>query len=117
MAIHVLTHKLASCRPTQKSYKNCFLFRKECVRQYNFCRVTDQVSRTNCACILHPRSTIFGTYILTMPIINNIKKIFISDQNISCMHTQYKFTILAYRTLLIIIVKVIYKDDKFINVV
>ena len=33
------------------------------------------------------------------------------------MHTQYKFAILAYRTLLIIIVKVIYKDDKFINVV
>ena len=33
------------------------------------------------------------------------------------MCTQYKFTILAYRTLLIIIVIVIYKDDKFINVV
>ena len=84
---------------------------------YNFCREANQVGWTNCMHIIHPRSTIFGTHILTMSIINNIKKIFISDQNILCMCTQYNFTILAYRTLLIIIVKVIYKDDKFINVV
>ena len=35
-AIHVLTPKLASHRPMQKLYKNCFLFRKECGQPYNF---------------------------------------------------------------------------------
>ena len=73
MAIHVLTHKSASHRPMQKSYKKCFLFRKECGRPYDFCRVTDRVGRTNCVHTVHPRSTIFGTHILTMPIINNTK--------------------------------------------
>ena len=68
-------------------------------------------------CIVHPRSTIFGTPILTMASINNIKEIFILDQNIPRMHTQYKYTILAFKTLLIIIVQVIYKNDKSINVV
>ena len=68
-------------------------------------------------CIIHPRSTIFGTHILTMASINNIKEIFISDQNIPCMCTQYKYTILAFKTLLIIIVQVIYKNDESINVV
>ena len=67
--------------------------------------------------IAHPRSTIFGTHILTMTSTNNMKEIFISDQNISRMHTQYKFTILAFKNLLIIIVQVIYKIDKSINVV
>ena len=33
------------------------------------------------------------------------------------MHTQYRFVTLGYKTLLIIVVQVIYKDDKFINVV
>ena len=59
MAIHVLTPKLASQRPMQKSYKNRFLFRKECGRLYDFCRETDKVSWTNCACIIHPRITSF----------------------------------------------------------
>ena len=115
--IHVLTPKLAGQWPMQKSYKNRFLFRKECGQPYDFCRATDRVGRTNCACIIHPRSTIFGTHILTMSSINNIKKIFISDQNILCMCTQYKFAVLAFKTLLIIIVQVIYKNNKFINVV
>ena len=104
-AIHVLTPKLAGQIPTQKSYKICFLFRKECGRLYNFCRATDKVGRTYCMHIVHPRSTIFGTHILTMSIINKIKKIFILDQNILCTGTQYKFAMLAFKTLLIIIVK------------
>ena len=52
-----------------------------------------------------------------MASINNIKEIFILDQNIPRMRTQYKYTILAFKTLLIIIVQVIYKNDKSINVV
>ena len=92
-----------------KVIKNRFLFRKECGGPYDFCRATNKVGWTNCVHIIHPRSIIFGTHILTMSIINNIKKIFISDQNIFRMHTQYKFTILAYKSLLIIIIKVIYK--------
>ena len=115
--IHVLTPKLAGQWPTQKSYKNRFLFQKECGQLYDFCRATNRVGWTNCVHIVHPRSTIFGTHILTMSSINNIKKIFISDQNILCMHTQYKFAVLAFKTLLIIIVQVIYKNNKFINVV
>ena len=115
--IHVLTLKSASWQPMQKLYKNHFLFRKECGRPSDFCRATNKVSQTNCACIIHPRSTIFGTHILIMSSINNIKKIFISDKNILCMCTQYKFAVLAFKTLLIIIVQVIYKNNKFINVV
>ena len=42
MAIHVLTHKSAGHRPTQKSYKKHFLFRKECGQPYDFCRATDR---------------------------------------------------------------------------
>ena len=113
--LHVLTPKSARRRPMQKSYKNHFLFRKECGRLYDFCREADKVGRTKCMCIVHPRSTIFGTHILTMASINNIKEIFTSDQNISCMCTQYKFAILPFKTLLIIVVQVIYKNDKFIN--
>ena len=79
--------------------------------------MTDQVSWAYCMCTVHPRSTIFGTHILTMSSINNIKKIFISDENILRMCTQCKFTVLTFKTLLIIIVQVIYKFNKFINVV
>ena len=75
-AIHVLTPRSAGQWPTQKSYKNQFLFQKECGRPYNFCREADKVGWTNCACIIHPRTTIFDTHNLTIPIINNIKKIF-----------------------------------------
>ena len=77
----------------------------------------DQVGQAYCMCIIYPRSTIFGTHILTMSSINNIKKIFISDENILHMRTQCKFAVLAFKTLLIIIVEVIYKFNKFINVV
>ena len=95
-AIHVLTPKLASQWLMQTSYKNHFLFQKECGRPYDFCRKTNKVIRTNCVCIVHPRTTIFSNQNLTIPIINNVKKIFISDQNILCMHTQYRFVTLAY---------------------
>ena len=73
VAIHVLTPKSASQWLMQKSYKICFLFQKECGQPYDFCRETGRVGWTNCVCIVHPRSTIFGTHILTMPIINNTK--------------------------------------------
>ena len=72
-AIHVLTCKSGSHWLTWKSYKNPFLFQIEHGRLYNFCRVMDQVSRAYCMCIIHPRSTIFGTHILTMSSINNIR--------------------------------------------
>ena len=115
--IHVLTPKLTSQWPTQKSYKNQLIIQKEGCQPYDFCRVTDQVGQAYCLCIIHPRSTMFGTHILTMSSINNIKKIFISDKNILRMRTQCKFAVLAFKILLIIIVQVIYKFNKFINVV
>ena len=71
-AIHVLTSKSASQRPTRKSYKNRFLFQKEHGWPYDFCRATNQVSRAYCMHIVHA-STIFGTHILTMSSINNIR--------------------------------------------
>ena len=93
-----------------KKKKNRLRIQKEGCRPYDFCRATDKVGRTYCMCIVHARSTIFDTYILNISSINNIKKIFISDQNISRMHTQYKFAALAFKTLLIIVVQVIYKQ-------
>ena len=60
VAIHVLTPKSAGQWPMQKSYKNHFLYQKECGQSYDFCRETDKVGQTNCACIVHPRTTIFG---------------------------------------------------------
>ena len=75
-ALHELTPTLAGQWPTQKPYKNCFLFGKGCSQPYDFCREADKVGWTYCARIIHPRSTIFGTHNLTMPIINNIKKFF-----------------------------------------
>ena len=115
--IHVLTPKSTGQRPTQKSYKNRLRIQKEGCRPYDFCRATDQVGRAYCMHIIYPRSTIFGTHILTMSSINNIKKNFILDENILHMCTQCKFAVLAFETLLIIIVQVIYKFNKFINVV
>ena len=73
MAIHVLTSQSAAQWPTQKLYKNRFLFQKECGQPYDFYRETDKVGWTYCVHIVHPRSTIFGTHNLTIPIINNIK--------------------------------------------
>ena len=75
-APHELTPMLAGQWPTQKPYKNHFLFQKECGQLYNFSREANKVGQTNCACIIHPRSIIFGTHNLTIPIINNIKKFF-----------------------------------------
>ena len=74
--IHELTPRLASQWPTQKPYKNCFLFDKECSQPYDFHWEADKVGHTNCACIIHHRANIFGTYNLYIPIINNIKKFF-----------------------------------------
>ena len=85
----MLTPKSAGRRPMQKSYKNRLRIQKEGYRPYDFCWEADQVGRAHCMRIVHPRSTIFGTHILTMASINNIKEIFILDQNIFHMHTQY----------------------------
>ena len=68
--------ELAGQWPTQKPYKNCFLFQKECSQLYDFCREADKVGQTHCVCIIHPRSVIFGTHNPIIPIINNIKKFF-----------------------------------------
>ena len=72
-ALHELTPMSVSWQPTQKLYKNCFLFQKECGQPYNFCREADKVSQTNCAHIVHPGTIIFCTYNLTISTINNIK--------------------------------------------
>ena len=72
-ALHELTPMSAGQWPTQKPYKNHFLFQKECSWPYDFCREANKVSQTNCACIIHPRTIIFCTYNLTISIINNIK--------------------------------------------
>ena len=73
VAILVLTPRSAGQWPTQKPYKNHFLFQKECGWPYDFCREADKVSQTYCAHIVHSRSTIFGTHSLTIHIINNMK--------------------------------------------
>ena len=105
--IHVLTPKSAGQWPMQKSYKNRLRIQKEGCRPYDFCREANKVSWAYCMRIVHARSTIFGTYILYISSINNVKKIFISDKNILCMCTQYKFAALAFETLSIIVVQVI----------
>ena len=72
MPIHVLTMS----QPASSQHKSCtkiaFFFKKNVVNRTTFAG-QPTVSWTNCACIVHPRSTIFGTHILTMSIINNIK--------------------------------------------
>ena len=45
--IHELTPRLASQWPTQKLYKNQFLFQKECSWPYDFCREASKVSQTH----------------------------------------------------------------------
>ena len=106
----MLTPKSASQWPTQKSYKNQLRIQKEGCQLYDFYREADQVGRAYCMRIVHARSTIFGTYILNISSINNIKKFLISDENILCVHTQYKFAALTFETLSIIVVQVIYKQ-------
>ena len=75
-ALHELTPKLAGQWPTQKPYKNCFLFQKECSWPCDFCREANNVGQTSCVHIIHDRAIIFCTYNHTISIINNIKKIF-----------------------------------------
>ena len=41
--LHELTPMLAGQWPTQKPYKNHFLFEKECSWPYDFCREADKV--------------------------------------------------------------------------
>ena len=43
---------------TQKPYENHLLFQKECGQSYDFCGEANNVSRTNCACIIHVRTII-----------------------------------------------------------
>ena len=105
--IHVLTPKLASQWPHKSHTKIRLRIQKEGCRPYDFCREADKVGRAYCMHIVHARSTIFGTYILNISSINNIKKIFASDKIILRMHTQYKFAALAFETLSIIVVQVI----------
>ena len=71
-ALHELTPMSAGQWPTQKPYKNHFLFEKECGWPYNFCQEADKVGQTHCAHIIHPRSIIFGTHNPTIPIVNKI---------------------------------------------
>ena len=59
-----------------KAVQKLLPFLQECSQPYDFCREANKVGQTYCAHIVHPRSTIFGTHNLTMPIINNIKKFF-----------------------------------------
>ena len=75
-APHELTPKLAGRQPTQKPYKNHFLFQKECGQLYHFCGAADNIGWTNCACIIHARVIIFCTHNQTTFVINNINKIF-----------------------------------------
>ena len=72
-ALYELTPMSAGQWPTQKLYKNHFLFQKEHSQPYDFCRKVNKVGQTNCACIIYPRTIIFCTYNLTISIIKNIK--------------------------------------------
>ena len=47
-ALHELTPRLAGQWPTQKPYKNHFLFQKECSWPYDFCREADNVGWVVC---------------------------------------------------------------------
>ena len=51
-AIHVLTCRSTSQWPTRKSYKNRFLFQKECSRPCNFCRKANKVGQAYHTCII-----------------------------------------------------------------
>ena len=75
-ALHELTPMLASLWLTQKPYKNCFLFRKECGQPYDFCREADNVSQVVCVHIIHDRAIIFCTNNPIILVVNNINKKF-----------------------------------------
>ena len=74
--LHELTPESASQWLTQKSYKNCFLFQKECGQPYNFCRDTDNIGWVVCVHIIHDRAIIFCTNNHIILVVNNINKIF-----------------------------------------
>ena len=74
--LHELTLELADWQPTQKSYKNCFLFQKECSQPYNFCREADNIGWVVCVHIIHDRAIIFCTNNHTILVVNNINKMF-----------------------------------------
>ena len=76
VALHEVTPMLASQQPTQKPYKNHFLFEKECGQPYNFCSKADNVSQVVCVCIIHDRAIIFCTYNHIILFVNNINKNF-----------------------------------------
>ena len=75
-ALHELTPMSAGQWPTQKPYKNHFLFQKECSRLYDFCREADNVSWVVCVHIIHDRAIIFCTNNHIILVVNNINKNF-----------------------------------------
>ena len=76
IALHELTPMLAGQWPTQKPYKNHFLFEKECGQPYDFCREADNVTWVVCVCIIYDRAIIFCTYNHIILVVNNINKNF-----------------------------------------
>ena len=74
---HELPPRSAGQWLTQKPYKKLLsFFEKNAIGHTTFVGRQNKVAWTYCACIIHPRPTIFSTHNLTMPIINNIKKFF-----------------------------------------
>ena len=77
VALHELTPMSAGQWPTQKPYKNHFLFQKECGQPYDFCREANNVGWVVCVHIVHDRAIIFfftNKHIIL--VVNNINKIF-----------------------------------------
>ena len=76
VALHELTPMLDGRWPTQKPYKNHFLFQKECSRPYDFCREADNVGWVVCVCIIHDIAIIFCINNHIILVVNNINKNF-----------------------------------------
>ena len=81
-ALHELAPRSAGQQPTQKPYKNHFLFQKECSQLYDFCREAENVGQVVCACIIHDRAIIFCINSHIILVVNNINKIFNYLENI-----------------------------------
>ena len=75
-ALHELSPRSASWWPTEKPYKNCFHFEKECSQPYDFCREANNVGWVVCVCIIHDRAIIFCTNNHIILVVNNIIKNF-----------------------------------------
>ena len=75
-ALHELTPMSASWWPTQKPYKICFLFQKECGWPYDFCGEADNVGRVVYVHIIHDRAIIFCTNNHVILVNDNINKNF-----------------------------------------